>query len=445
MLNKTPNYKVNPMEPGQLNQLIAKKVEDAKKNNQTYEMTHELTKKIEFAQIKMRKDHLYYNLQNDRTLIAVKEFVDEHGKDKDYFDIGNSFNLEQQDNYHKIIHGFISKTMVDEFNRHKEQRFPVYITSEGILTNGNTRMSCWREMDIFDEIDCRVFPAEFSSDWDLMREIVDEQDNAIDIKQEYKWYARAERMARNIDAWPKAKTPSGKINFAHIAQKMKYRTAAEAENNFKMYQLAQEFIATKNFPNYKKVSDLDALGSDSGKQAFETLAKSRKTKETKIHDDILERITRTCFEIMGTDNAGTYKSKHLAIQDQWKNANILRLQKALDQSGNRPIDVLGGEKREKGDEKKFESKPFHGKESDDRKKVLESELKDTKLAIEKEKDKGTKQLFKKKMGRTINQVTETIFILDDTSDLTGIEDLFTLLDNKVDELKNKVKVIKDKK
>ena len=445
MLNETPNYKVNPMAPGQLSQLIAEKVDEAKKNNQTHEMTHDLTKKIEFVQIKMRKDHLYYNVQNDRTLIAVKEFIEDNGKDKDYFSISNSFNLEQQDNYHKIIHGFISKTMVEEFNRHKDQRFPVYITSEGILANGNTRMSCWREMDIFDEIDCRVFPAEFSSDWDLMREIVDEQDNAIDIKQEYKWYARAERMAMNIEAWPKAKTPTGKINFAHIAQKMKYRTSSEAENNFKMYQLAQEFIATKNFPNYKKVSDLDALGSDSGKQAFETLAKSRKTKETKIHDDILERITRTCFEIMGTDNAGTYKSKHLAIQDQWKNGNILRLQKILDQSGDKPIDILGGEKKEKEDAKKFESKPYHGKESDDRKKVLEDELKDTKIAIEIEKDKGTKQLFKKKVHKTINQLGDTAFVLDDTSDLAGIDDLFTLLDDAVDKLKNKVKVVKDKR
>ena len=71
-----------------------------------------------------------------------------------------------------------------EFNRTKDQRFPVFITSEGILASGNTRLSCWREMDMFDEIDCRVFPEEYSADWDLIREIVDEQDNATDIKQE---------------------------------------------------------------------------------------------------------------------------------------------------------------------------------------------------------------------------------------------------------------------
>ena len=64
-----------------------------------------------------------------------------------------------------------------------------------------------------------------------------------------------------------------------------------------MYLLAQEFIDTQNFPDFKKVSDLDNLGSDSGVQAFETLAKSRKSKETKVDEAILERITRNCLRL----------------------------------------------------------------------------------------------------------------------------------------------------
>ena len=105
---------------------------------------------------------------------------------------------------------------------------------------------------MFDEIDCRVFPEEYAADWDLIREIVDEQDNATDIKQEYKWYARAERMIMNIEAWgEKVKNNAGRINYSYIAQKMKYKTASDAENNHKMYLLAQEFIDTQNFPDFK--------------------------------------------------------------------------------------------------------------------------------------------------------------------------------------------------
>ena len=444
MTNETTNYKVNPLSPGELKDLISKKVKQAIENNQTNTMLHENTKQIVFANIRMRKDHLYYNIQNDRTLIATKEFAKENGKEADYFDIGNCFNLEQQSSYHKIISGFISNAMKNEFNRTKDQRFPVFITSEGILANGNTRLSCWREMDMFDEIDCRVFPEEYAADWDLIREIVDEQDNATDIKQEYKWYARAERMIMNIEAWgEKVKNNAGRINYSYIAQKMKYKTASDAENNHKMYLLAQEFIDTQNFPDFKKVSDLDNLGSDSGVQAFETLAKSRKSKETKIDEAILERITRNCFEIMGTGNINPYKSAHLAIQGQWDAGNILRLKKQLDLSGDTTEDILGGGSK-KTEGKDFITKPYHGRSKEDRKKILEEELNSAKLESEKRKDKNVKLLFKKKIKKHITELNYTSnMVLEPSSDLSGVDDLLEKLGKQVEEIKSKVSEIKN--
>ncbi len=444
MPNDITTYKVNPLSPGELKDLISKKTKQAIENNQTYQWRHENSKQITFANIRMRKDHLYYNIQNDRTLIATKEFAQENGKDAEYFGIGNSFELEQQSSYHKIICSFISNAMRNEFNRTRDQRFPVYITSEGILANGNTRLSCWREMDMFDEIDCRVFPEELSSEWDLIREVVDEQDNAKDIKQEYKWYARSERMIMNIKEWgEKVKNNAGKINYSLIAQKMKYKNASDAENNHKMYLLAQEFIDTQNFPNFKKVSDLDNLGSDSGVQAFETLAKSKKSKETSIDEEILERITRNCFEIMGTGHIDPYKSTHLAIQGQWDAGNILRLKKELDESGDATVDVLGGESK-KTEEKNFISKPYHGHSKEDRKKILEDELNAAKLASEKRKDKNVKLLFKKKINKIISDLDFTSNnVLEPSSDLSGVDVLLEKLEKQIEEIKNKVSEIKN--
>ena len=168
----------------------------------------------------MNRDDLYYNLENDRTLTSTEEFIADKGLDNTYFDREN-FTLKQaQQDYHSIISEFIPKQMTRILNETKDQRDPVYITRQGIMANGNTRLACFRNLglDCYETIDCLVFPEELTDNWDFIRRFVDLADNAEDFSSSYPWHARAKRIEKNIQ-----EMGLDEPDFKTIASRMQYK------------------------------------------------------------------------------------------------------------------------------------------------------------------------------------------------------------------------------
>ena len=85
----------NPKNQNELKLEIEKKVKDAKADKQTKTISHN-RESYEFTVISINRDWLYFNIQNDRTLSAIEEFIKEKKLDDDYFSEKNTFNLEQQ-------------------------------------------------------------------------------------------------------------------------------------------------------------------------------------------------------------------------------------------------------------------------------------------------------------------------------------------------------------
>ena len=92
------NYEVKPMVQNELRKKIKEKADDAVKRGDVKILMHKKQKYV-FPRVKLRKDWLYYNLQNDRTLTKAREFCEENNKEIDYFAEENFFNIQQQKDY----------------------------------------------------------------------------------------------------------------------------------------------------------------------------------------------------------------------------------------------------------------------------------------------------------------------------------------------------------
>ena len=125
-------------------------------------------------------------------------------------------------------------------------------------------------------MECLVFPDDKSGDWDFIRQFVDLQDNAEDFSSDYPWYARAERIEKNIQSMTLSEP-----DYQEIAERMQYSGKKDAELNHDMLKLANQF-KDSGYDKYNKLSDLDQLGSDSGLQVFTTLAKLRKSNKNLV-------------------------------------------------------------------------------------------------------------------------------------------------------------------
>ena len=114
ILNEEPNFNyeiANNRSLDDIRDLISKKVEEAIKNGTTKDIAHR-TQRHSFPQIKVDRNMLLYNLENDRTLIATEEYIKENpGTDEEMFSNKNAGNIEYQNLYHRIIFKFIPEDM----------------------------------------------------------------------------------------------------------------------------------------------------------------------------------------------------------------------------------------------------------------------------------------------------------------------------------------------
>ena len=332
-LNAKPHKDIPRAEDINRDTLIAdikKKVKDAEKNGnfRTFTTTG---KAIDFPVIEIERGRLLYNLTNDRTLISCEEYEIEN-KCKDFFGLKNFWNAASQQAYHKIIFDYIPSEMADVLAVTKNQRDEIFITSQGVVANGNTRLACMREFvsnkvsDQFKIIKCCVIDEQDSNDWGWIRRLVDSMDNQESFSAVYPWYGRARRFEKNcIDKGLKNITSPHDAggpklqDIKKISESMAYKTPAIAIEAFGMLELARAFVKEGflrdvNDPRgrFSKLSDLDKLGPKAGRQAFETFY--RGDKKVQIELIAREKLRQIVFGVIAT-NANKRKGEHYATSN----------------------------------------------------------------------------------------------------------------------------------
>lgn len=427
-------YKVEPKAQNELKQAIAQKVQEAISNGQVKLLMHRRNS-YEFARIKIDSKWLYYNLQNDRTLTKTREFIEDNDKPLDYFSERNFFNIEQQNDYHHIIKEFVSSDMVKILNKTNDQRDPLYITSEGIMANGNTRLCCFRENDLFRDIECLVFPDDKSGDWDFIRQFVDLQDNAEDFSSDYPWYARAERIEKNIEVMNLPEP-----DYDEIAERMQYSGKKDAELNHDMLKLAKNFTDS-GFEAFKKLSDLDQLGPDSGLQVFTTLARLRLSNQNLI-TDIKDKLTSVSFNLisMKGKNLGNFKSLHLAVSNIWSKPNIAHEQRAWDAQSSSP-NYLGGEKIDLDNDPstKYDSIPLQNKNKEERIEYTDDYLEQVFIIKERSAMASLQESYKKGLKEILSKWNNLNNLsLDPDTNTENLDEIFDDIEKILNDSRSRV-------
>lgn len=427
------SYIVKPKVPNELKKSIQQKVADAKSSGQVKNLMHDKTI-YHFPRIIIKRDDLYYNLANDRTLTKTREFIKEAPVDDDFFAQENFFDLEAQREYHKIISTFIPPVMPKVLKKTNDQRDPLFITENGIMANGNTRLSCFRNEDMFSEVECYVFPSDYSDDWEFIRQFVDLQDNAEDFSSNYPWYARAERIQMNIDAMNLSEP-----NYIAIHKKMQYKDAKEAELHHSMLKLANQLVDSGRYPKFSKLSDLDKLGSDSGLQVFITLASTMRSKKN-VDIAIKEKAKKVSFEIIGTGNQGDFASQHLAVSNVWSNPTIQEETRALNKSQNTTPNLLGGQDihvNESSDS--YISDIFEGKNIDESAKTLSKYLDKVELIKEIATSSSMRDSYEKGLRQLQSKLNNlNVHSLQPDSNLENIDEIFKDFEELLQSAKDKI-------
>ena len=440
-------YKVEPKAQNELKQAIAEKVQEAISNGKIKTLMHK-RQGFKFAEIMIDSKWLFYNLQNDRTLTATREFIEENNKPKDYFDYHNFFNIEQQNDYHEIIRKFIpkgnsqKKGMAEILKNTNDQRDPLYITSEGIVANGNTRLCCFREEGFFRDVECLVFPNDKSGDWDFIRQFVDLQDNSEDFSSDYPWYARAERIQKNIEHQIDILGLS-EPDYDDIAERMQYSGKKDAQLNHNMLKLANQF-KDSGYDKFNKLSDLDQLGSDSGLQVFTTLAKLR-TSNKNLVTDIKDKLTTLSFEAISEQNLGKFKSLHLAISNIWSKPNVSQEQRNWDAQTSSP-NLLGGETIEADNDPSitYDSNPLQNKNKEERKEFTSNYLDQVFIIKERATMDSMQESYKKGLKEILSKWNNlNTLSLDPDTNTEGLDEVFNDIENILNDSRSRVDQLKD--
>ena len=431
-------YKCKPKPQNEIENIIADACSKARSNDQIKTLMHNGAS-YQFERIKMNRDDLYYNLENDRTLTSTEEFIAEKGLDSTYFERENCTLIEAQQDYHSIISEFIPKQMTRILKDTKDQRDPVYITRQGIMANGNTRLACFRNLglDCYETIDCLVFPEELTDNWDFIRRFVDLADNAEDFSSSYPWHARAKRIEKNIQ-----EMGLNEPDFKTIASRMQYKDAKEAETHHHMLSLANEFISNPRYTQFNKLSDLVQLGDEHGLQVFNTLGLNH---QKNIDQKVKTKLKIISFETIHNSELGSFDSRHRALQALWAKNNVQAEIQKLQTTSSPPVNILGGQQPTgTGAPSSYVTDPFKGKSeaeiTAEQKKTLEE------AAIRKEAAaaKNKQDIFKLGLNSVQSKLkTLTNLSLDDSSNLDGVESILSEISDQLEETSAKIQSIKD--
>jgi hypothetical protein len=141
-----------------------------------------------------------YRLSNGRTLSFQEEYVFQYEKDLDFFtrDLDSpEAQMAQHDILRKLAE---NKGLFGNFkNSTNKQIEPIICTNNGVIVNGNRRMSCWRDLYYsnsnkyrhFQYVDVAILP---ECDEAAIEDLEHRLQIAPDMKDPYCWHAEAKKM-----------------------------------------------------------------------------------------------------------------------------------------------------------------------------------------------------------------------------------------------------------
>lgn len=205
-------YKFNLIDSTTRKQQIEQRATEARKENRTKREMKFRGGREPLAIIQMTIHHLLYRLENFRTISDQMSQVASGKVDENLFDPSRREDVSAQAAQHEILFklaqtgsGESIKPIYDELMRVKEQTDELIISADGVVVNGNRRLSAMRELLAgdgqafagFENVSCAVLPESATDEEIVSLEI--ELQMQPDTKLPYDWTAVA-LAARELKA-----------------------------------------------------------------------------------------------------------------------------------------------------------------------------------------------------------------------------------------------------
>lgn len=160
--------------------------------------------------IKLPIDLPVYRMDNCRTYSGQQDAIAKGPLDKNYFSKGQELSTVQAAQ-HRILAALVTKpsgsvSLITEVLQTEGQRFPLLITSTGVVVNGNRRLSAMRELYAEDDsspnsdwanIKCMVLPADTMAD--EIDDIEANEQARPETKLDYDWIGDAQLVRRQVN------------------------------------------------------------------------------------------------------------------------------------------------------------------------------------------------------------------------------------------------------
>ena len=426
----TAQYKVKQYPQEDIRKEIEKLVLESQKDraNLTTEKNIRRNKNLEFWKIEIDKDMLFYYLNNNRTLGNCRQYIEKEkaGEVPDnYFDMTNTENLDVQQAYHQIIykHADVDE-IVDTYNLQKDQRDPLYINFDGVVANGNTRLSVIREkMKDWPTVECLVYPKNCANDWMLMENHTAQKDNQKEFGNPDPWYGKADTANKYKKIYDN--------DLEEVAKEMNLLTKTgkpnipELEKIINRATLAQEFLDWDKSDKYEIFEDLASMGPDDGLQVFKTLNDriSSLQKTNKLDPAVMMELKEQAFHAMSYGLKGQHASMHLAIQRTFSSdyVKILALRNI------------------EHPENKTNAKKFKSMSRDDRNKLVRKTL-DASLAEHVRKEQEDNQNYMQdKMRSAITDLRTAKGAIRPDTNIAQFKDICDEINKEIEAIEQKIK------
>jgi hypothetical protein len=235
-----------------------------------------------------------YRLANGRTQAAQEEFLAVHADEYpiDFFTRDDEAETAQAIQ-HEILEGMVDEEGLLTYFRTEHQEYPLILTHDGFVLNGNRRLCAYRRLYAedpklyrhFDDVQVVILP---DCDDRALDSLEAHLQVTKDIRADYSWVSMAVMYRKRMK-------PIGEFTTTEIelAQNLK---EGEVTKAIDMLSYAEAYLSFRGTPKQYKFLTRSRGGGDS-KYAFEELVKARKKiKRSPQRRAVLEKVSYTLME-----------------------------------------------------------------------------------------------------------------------------------------------------
>jgi hypothetical protein len=216
-------------------------------------------KQIPLRKIQIDTDFPLYRIQSGRTHRAQCAYIEEHRLQSDFFD--DPEDPKVQAAQHAILLRMIAEEGLDEDLKHRGQRAPLVLTTDGYVVDGNRRLAALREQKE-QYVDAVVLPQDAQSRDIYETEI--ELQMQRETKAEYNWIDQALHIEYGIRELEES--------IDTVAKRMRM-TRGDVSRELQKLTLVRQYLTWLGEENqYHRVPNPSAGGSM--EQAFNDMARS---------------------------------------------------------------------------------------------------------------------------------------------------------------------------